>query len=60
MKRREFLGVAVGTVAMAANALTAKSTKAATGESNRVPLGLDGHAMRAMKWKAQHFIEFAA
>ncbi|MFZ5828434.1 MAG: sugar phosphate isomerase/epimerase family protein, partial [Planctomycetota bacterium] len=55
-----FLGVAVGTVAMAANALTAKSTKAATGESSRVPLGLDGHAMRAMKWKAQHFIEFAA
>ena len=61
MRRREFLGIAAGTVAMAArDALADKSPQAAAGESTRVPLGLDGHSMRAMKWKAPQFIEFAA
>ena len=60
MRRREFLGMAVGTVAMATDALADKSPKSAIGESTRVPLGLDGHSMRAMKWKAPQFIKFAA
>ena len=58
MKRRDFLCRSSALLAMAAapnRLLAANSTGAA-----RVPLGLDGHAMRGMKWKATSQIKFAA
>ncbi len=29
-------------------------------DESKVPLGFDGHSMRAMKWKAPQFVQFAA
>ncbi|TWU31811.1 sugar phosphate isomerase/epimerase family protein [Novipirellula artificiosorum] len=59
LPRREFL-VATAT-AMAATAALTKSLPAAdSSDSTRVPLGLDGHSLRGMKWKAAQQIEFAA
>jgi sugar phosphate isomerase/epimerase len=61
LPRREFLSIVAGAAAMAATgARAAEPPKAASIDSIRVPLGLDGHSMRAMKWKAPQFIEFAA
>jgi len=61
MPRREFLGLLAGTAAMAATRGFAREpTQAAAEIPARVPLGLDGHSMRAMRWKAPQFIEFAA
>lgn len=47
---------------MAATGLFAQESSPAgtTSSKTRVPLGFDGHSMRAMKWKAPQFIEFAA
>ena len=61
LPRREFLGMVAGAAAMAATgALAQESSQVASNSSSRVPLGLDGHSMRAMKWKAPQFIQFAA
>lgn len=58
MRRREFMCRASVVLAVAAtpNRLLAASPDGAT----RVPLGLDGHSMRGMKWKAASQIKFAA
>ena len=61
LPRRDFLGVVAGTAAMAATgAFAQEPDNAASDAAARVPLGLDGHSMRAMRWKAPQFIEFAA
>lgn len=61
LPRREFLGMVAGAAAMAtAGAFAQDSSKAVSSDAARVPLGLDGHSMRSMKWKAPQFIEFAA
>ena len=61
LPRRDFLGMLAGAAAMATTGAFAQDTpKAASSDLARVPLGLDGHSMRAMKWKAPQFIEFAA
>ena len=61
MPRREFLGLLAGTAALAATRGSAQElSQAASTAPARVPLGLDGHSMRAMRWKAPQFIEFAA
>ena len=59
--RREFLGLLAGTaVSAATRGIALESPRAASNAPARVPLGLDGHSMRAMRWKAPQFIEFAA
>jgi len=59
--RRNFLGTVAGVAAMAASGTFAQGSPAMnSNRSSRVPLGFDGHSMRAMKWKAPQFIEFAA
>ncbi len=58
MRRRDFLYRASALFAAAAapnRLLAANST-----DASRVPLGLDAHAMRGMKWKATSLIKFAA
>lgn len=61
LPRRAFLGMVAGAAAMATTGAFAQdSPEAVSTDSTRVPLGLDGHSMRAMKWKAPQFIEFAA
>ena len=58
-RRRDFL-VATAT-AIAATAVDVKLLTANdSNDSTRVPLGLDGHSLRGMKWKATQLIEFAA
>jgi len=57
--RRDFL-VAAAT-AVAATGIDRVGVVAADGPaSTRVPLGLDGHSLRGMKWMATQQIEFAA
>lgn len=59
LRRREFLStVGAGLIAanVSANSLNAEDANHSTG----VPLGLDGHSLRGMKWKATRLIEFAA
>lgn len=59
LRRREFL-IATST-ALAATGVNLKPLAAAdSGDPPRVPLGLDGHSLRGMKWKATQLIEFAA
>jgi len=59
LRRRDFLTVTA--TAIAATAVNAKPLTATDpNASNRVPLGLDGHSLRGMKWKATQLIEFAA
>lgn len=61
LPRRDFLGMMAGTAAIAASAVFAgESPDADSPLPARVPLGLDGHSMRAMRWKAPQFIDFAA
>ena len=61
LPRRDFLGMVASTAAMAVTrGFAQESQKAASVDPTRVPLGLDGHSMRAMRWKAPQFIEFAA
>jgi sugar phosphate isomerase/epimerase len=61
MHRRDFLALLAGTAALAATpGVAQKPPQAALDAPARVPLGLDGHAMRAMRWKAPQFIQFAA
>ena len=58
-RRRDFL--LASATAIAATAVDLKPLAAAdSNDSNRVPLGLDGHSLRGMKWKATQLIEFAA
>lgn len=58
-RRRDFLLVAA--TAIAATGLNAKALPAAAPiDSTRAPLGLDGHSLRGMQWKAAQLIEFAA
>lgn len=57
MRRRKFLSTA------SAAALTAaifKNSYATEPHSSRVPLGLDGHSLRAYRWKADRLIGFAS
>ncbi|MCP4787312.1 MAG: TIM barrel protein [Fuerstiella sp.] len=58
MRRRDFLYRTSAVLAAAAvpNCLLAANSS----NSTRIPLGLDGHSMRGMKWKATQQIEFAA
>lgn len=64
MRRREFLlgATALSTVGNVQSSLFAQSPSVAhqRRDESRVPLGFDGHSMRAMKWKAPQFIQFAA
>lgn len=58
-RRRDFLLVAA--TAIAATGLSSSVLSApAPIDSTRVPLGLDGHSLRGMQWKAAQLIEFAA
>jgi len=58
-RRRDILVAAAATAT--ATGLSAKPLAAAeSGDSNRIPLGLDGHSLRGMKWKAMQLIKFAA
>lgn len=59
LRRRDFVMV-TSTVAAAMTARTKPLLAVDSGDSTRVPLGLDGHSMRGMKWKATQQIEFAA
>ncbi|MGB7347080.1 MAG: hypothetical protein WBD20_22845, partial [Pirellulaceae bacterium] len=57
--RRDFLsaaGASLVAASICSQSLLADDIKAA----NRIPLGLDGHSLRGMKWKATRLIEFAA
>lgn len=57
--RRDFLSTAGSSLVAASicsQSLMADDSKSA----NRIPLGLDGHSLRGMKWKATRLIEFAA
>lgn len=56
--RREFLATTAS--AITATALTARRSVADFDASQRIPLGLDAHSMRGLKWKAADLIEFAA
>ncbi len=59
LRRRDFL--VAGATAVAATGFDVSSLAAADfNDSTRVPLGLDGHSLRGMKWKATRLIEFAA
>ncbi|MEX0320991.1 MAG: sugar phosphate isomerase/epimerase family protein [Puniceicoccaceae bacterium] len=55
--RRDFLKKGAGAAAALATtgALQAKPSK-----TGRIPLGLDAHSVRGMKWKAPQLIEYAA
>ncbi len=57
LRRRDFLKMAAGSALglTAVGTLGAQSTSAPL-----VPLGLDAHAMRAMRWKAPQLIDYAA
>lgn len=58
-RRRDFL-IATAT-AIAATGVHAKPLNAAAlNDSARIPLGLDAHSLRGMKWKATQLINFAA
>jgi sugar phosphate isomerase/epimerase len=58
-RRRDFL--AATATAIAAAAIDAKPLAANDpNDPTRVPLGLDGHSLRGMNWKATQHIEFAA
>jgi sugar phosphate isomerase/epimerase len=59
IQRRDFLlatAAAITVTGLEARPLTAADSSGST----RVPLGLDGHSLRSMKWKATQLIEFAA
>lgn len=59
LQRREFLALA-GFASFAANSCSNSLLAENTPSANRVPLGLDAHSLRGMKWKAARLIEFAA
>ena len=57
LHRRDFLRRAAGS----ALGLAAMGTlRAQSAGAPRVPLGLDAHSLRAMRWKAPQFIDYAA
>ena len=58
-RRRDFLTV-MSTCIVAAGVGAKPLIAADSNDSIRVPLGLDGHSLRGMKWKATRLIEFAA
>ncbi|MFC1762952.1 sugar phosphate isomerase/epimerase family protein [Planctomycetota bacterium] len=57
LHRRDFLRMATGTALGLAT--TGRLYAQSTG-TTRVPLGLDAHSMRGMRWKAGSLIEYAA
>jgi 3-oxoisoapionate decarboxylase len=61
MKRRRFIKTAgLGFMSMALNVNTHGMVKNLSLPSLRVPLGLDAHSLRATRWDALRFIDFAA
>ena len=60
VNRRKFLATAVATAIAGPGIASNQPNAAAAVSSARVPLGLDGHSLRGMKWKATQLINFAA
>ena len=58
VRRRDFLRTT--SLVAGATLLGSHDCIAANHDVARIPLGLDGHSMRGMKWKAAKHIEFAA
>ncbi len=59
MKRRDFVKTAgMGLMALSVNN-TFSITNSLISSSSRVPLGLDTHSLRATRWDAMRFIEYA-
>jgi sugar phosphate isomerase/epimerase len=56
LPRRDCIKLGLGTVAALTVAAPFKSNAAATA---RIPLGLDAHSVRAMRWKAPQLLEYA-
>lgn len=57
--RRDFLLKSITLSAVTA-AMAPRFARSEPGHAARIPLGLDAHSMRSMKWKATKLIEFAA
>lgn len=57
LHRRDYLKLGAGTIA-ALTATSALKTQAA--RTARVPLGLDAHSVRGMRWKAPQLLDYAA
>mgnify|MGYP002630029490 CR=1 FL=1 len=57
MQRRNFLKLSAG---FAAGLATSNVLSAKTADISIIPLGLCNHSLRALKWKATQFIEYAA
>ena len=57
IQRRDFLKL---TAACAAGLATSNILSAKTADISKIPLGLCNHSLRAFKWKATQFIEYAA
>ena len=59
LQRRQFLSTAAVTL-VATGTIVDRLFASDSGDSRRIPLGLDAHSMRGMRWKATQLIEFAA
>ena len=57
LRRRDFLRLAAGS---AVGLVATGTLHAQSDNTDRVPLGLDAHSLRGMKWKAPQLIEYAA
>ena len=57
IRRRDFLKLSAG---FAASLATGQALTAKTPDLSSIPLGLCNHSLRALKWKATQFIEYAA
>lgn len=57
IQRREFLKLTAG---FAAGMATSNVLSAKAADISSIPLGLCNHSLRALKWKATQFIEYAA
>src|SRR5210317_476294 len=55
--RRHFMKMAAG---LTASMATGNVLSAANPDLRSIPLGLDGHSMRGMRWKAGQLIDYAA
>ena len=55
--RRDFIRMAAG---LSASMATGTVFAAGGPDLSKIPLGLDGHSMRGMRWKAGRLIEYAA
>jgi 3-oxoisoapionate decarboxylase len=58
LPRRHFIKTIA--TATAAGSLSASALRAQSNSSARVPLGIDAHSLRGMRWKAPQLIEYAA